>query len=69
LRKAAQLGWSHADLLDGMSWAELTHVWFGGSGVQLTTAEALPDLKAQINARRKAKGLPPMKPAPVPQRR
>lgn len=66
---AARLHWTAGDVLDGTTWAELYYVWLGGSGLRVGADEGNADLKAQINRRRAAKGLPPMKPAPKAKRR
>ncbi len=60
---AARVQWTAADVLDGHTWAEFYQVWLGGSGLKVGS-EANGDLKAQINKRRAAKGLAPMKPQP-----
>jgi hypothetical protein len=52
-----------------MTWAEFVWVWLGGSGRKLSAHEGGGTLKDQINRRRAAKGLAPMKPAAVPRRR
>lgn len=61
---ASRLHWTPAQVLDGMTWAELYHVWFGGGTERLSAEEGADRLRDQINRRRAAKGLPPMKPQP-----
>lgn len=65
---AARVQWTAANVLDGHTWAEFYVTWLGGSGLK-AGAEVNGDLKDQINRRRAAKGLPPMKPQPKPRRR
>ncbi len=55
-------------MLDRHTWAEFYWTWLGGSGLKAGT-EANGDLKAQINRKRAAKGLPPMQPAPTRKKR
>lgn len=62
---AARVQWTHSAVLDDMTWAEFYHVWLGGSGLKIGS-EANGDLKEQINRRRAANGLPPMRPQPKP---
>jgi hypothetical protein len=61
---ARYLHWSAADVLDGMSWAEFVTVWCGAGGGERRGQHDPDRLRAQINRRRAAKGLPPMKPNP-----
>lgn len=65
---AAKLNWTPAQVLDGMVWAELYYVWFGGSAVRLSAEEGADKLRAQINRKRAEKGLAPMKPQPKKKR-
>lgn len=51
-------------MLDGLTWAEFYVLWCGGGGERRTGGHDPDRLRAQINRRRAAKGLPPMKPAP-----
>jgi hypothetical protein len=64
---AARVQWTAADVLDRHTWAEFYVTWLGGSGLR-AGAEVNGDLKAQINKRRAAKGLPPMQPQPKKKR-
>jgi hypothetical protein len=60
---ARYLHWTPADVLDGMTFAEFYTLWCAGGG---RAGGHDPDrLRAQINRRRAAKGLKPMKPAPA----
>lgn len=59
---AKHLYWPTSQVLD-MTWAEFVVVWCGAGGGR--RAEHDPNrLRDQINRRRAAKGLQPMKPAP-----
>lgn len=66
---AAKVYWTAEQVLDGMTWAEMYHVWFGGGRVRLSAQEGADRLRDQINRKRAEKGLPPMKPAPKAKKR
>lgn len=61
---AARVQWTAADVLDGHTWADFYHTWLGGSGLKVGADEGNLTLKDQINRRRAAKGLPPMRKQP-----
>ncbi len=54
---------SARDVMEGQSFGQFVAVWF--KGPSSSTGLDLDSLKAQINKRRAAKGLPPMKPDPT----
>jgi hypothetical protein len=57
--------WTPAGIMDGFSFEQFYRFAFGQQKTTLTKAgeAAMADLRDQINRRRAAKGLPPMKPA------